>query len=160
MAITNKAERGDLVGVLENSSAADIHGLNSCRIIELFEGFGYSVKPAANLRGISGNLHNFDFVCTKLDNGEKIVLDSLLQVNGTNGEIEIDFVKLRLKTYDCSPDVCFVVVKSSSEQLREMASLYRLTIVDGSSQESPYDQIESLLRLRDGDLAQRNVVPR
>ena len=160
MAIAERVEHGDLIGVLENSSAADIHGLNTCRITELFEGFGYSVKPEANVRGISGNLHNFDFVCTKRDSGEKLVIDSLLQVNGTDEEIEIEFVKLRLKTYDCSPDVCFVVVKSSSEQLKEMASLYRLTIIEGGSEESPYDQIQSLLRLRDGDTAERNLVSR
>jgi hypothetical protein len=159
LANTNRAARGDSIGVLENSSAADIHGLNTSRITELFEGFGYLCKPEAKVRGISGNLHNFDFVCAKRDTGEKLVMESLLSVNGTQGEMEVEFVKLRLKTYDCSPDICFVVVKSSSEQLREMGSLYRLTIIDSSSKESPYDQIESLLRLRDGDLTQRSIVP-
>jgi len=160
LAITNRAGHGDSIGVLENSSAADIHGLNIGRITELFEGFGYLCKPDGKVRGISGNLHNFDFVCTKRDSGEKLVMKSLLFVNSTHDEMEVEFVKLRLMTYDCSPDICFVVVKSSSEQLREMASLYRFTLIDGSSEESPYNQIESLLRLRDGDLTERNIVPR
>ena len=83
MAITNRAERGDLIGVLDNSSAADIHGLSRGRITELFEGFGYLCKPEAKVRGISGNLHDFDFVCAKRDSGERLVIDSLLQVEGT-----------------------------------------------------------------------------
>ena len=41
-----------------------------------------------------------------------------------------------------------------------MASLYRLTVIDASSEENPYDQIEALLRLRDGDMTVRNIVPR
>jgi hypothetical protein len=160
LVITDRSDHGDLIGVLESSSAADIHGLNIRRISELFEGFGYSVKVKANVRGISGNLHNFDFVCTKRDTGEKLVLDSLLYVNSSDGEMEIEFVKLRLKTYDCSPDVCLVVVKSPSEQLKEMASLYGLIIIDGGSEESPHDQIESLLKLHDGDLTERNLATR
>jgi hypothetical protein len=117
-------------------------------------------KPEAKVRGISGNLHDFDFVCAKRDSGERLVIDSLLQVEGTSGEMEVEFVKLRLKTYDCSPEACFVVVRSFNEQLKEMASLYRLTVIDANSEESLYDQIEALLRLRDGDMTVRNIVPR
>ena len=148
-----------MIGVLQNSSATDIHGLNVARISELFEGFGYVCKSEAKVRGISGNLHDFDFICTKRDTGEKLFLESMLQVKGSDGQMEIEFVKLRLKTYDCSPDVCLVIVNSPNKQVREMANLYRLTLIDHGSDGSPYDQIESLLRLRDEDMTHRSVVP-
>ena len=97
MAISNRAERGDLIGVQENSSAADIHGLNRGHITELFEGYGYLCKPEAKVRGISGDLHTFDFVCTKRDSGEKLVIDSLLQVKGTNGAMENRICKIAVE---------------------------------------------------------------
>ncbi len=115
--------------------------------MELFEGFGYSCKPQGKLRGISGVIHEFDFVCTKLITGEKLVLQSLLHLKESVEKVDVEVVKLRLSTYDCSPDVCLVVTGSFTDHVQQMATLYRLTVIDSSS-ENPYDQIESLLRLQ------------
>src|SRR5579864_15795 len=92
--------RRDAVNLFENSSSADIHGLDIQRVRELFEGFGYVCKPLSKLRGISGNLHDFDFLCIKVDTGEKMILDSLLSQGESQDALEVALVKLRLKTYD------------------------------------------------------------
>jgi len=138
-----------LVGALETitRSPTDIHGLDTERIIELFEYHGYSCKPAGKLRGISGVLHGFDFVCTKKITGEKIVVQSFLHLGEGADKIDVEVVKLRLSTYDCSPDVCMVIASSQVEHVRQLATLYRLTIID-SSFETPYEQIDSLLSLQ------------
>ena len=145
-----KAHSGyGLVGALEtsNRSPSDIHGLDTIRIVELFKGFGYTCKPQGKLRGISGVLHEFDFVCTKLITGEKLILQSLLPMKESVEKLDVEVVKLRLSTYDCTPDVCLVVTSHFTDRVQQMASLYRLTVIDSSS-ENPYDQIESLLRLQ------------
>jgi hypothetical protein len=144
----NKIRR-NLVGTLESTcrSPSDIHGLDISKMVKLFESFGYSCKPAGSLRGISGVLHNFDFVCTKLMTGEKLVVQSLLQVQGERENIDVEIVKLRLSTYDCSPNICILVAESLTDQIKQMAGLYRLTVIE-SSQEDPFDQIESLLKLQ------------
>jgi hypothetical protein len=135
--------------VLERDrSQADIHGLDTSRIVELFQGFGYLCKPNGQLRGISGVLHDFDFVCTKAGTGEKLVLQSLLPLRGQDDKLDVEVVKLRLSTYDCSPDVCLLVANSFTERAKQLTTLYRLTLIDTTSGESPYDQIESLLRLQ------------
>jgi hypothetical protein len=137
-----------LIGLLENNrSASDIHGLDTLRIVELFKGFGYDCKPSGTMRGISGVLHEFDFVCTNHLTGEKLILQSLLHLNEEE-KLDVEVVKLRLSTYDCSPEACLVVSNPMSERVKQLATLYKLVVVDGSSGESPYDQIESLLRLQ------------
>jgi hypothetical protein len=138
------------VEALENCSRSplDIHGLDTSKIEELFQNHGYNCKPAGNLRGISGVLHDFDFVCTKVTTGEKLVVQSLLNFQGDMDKFDVEIVKLRLSTYDCSPDVCLVVTGAFADHIKQMAGLYRLTIIDGSSGENPYEQIESLLKLQ------------
>ncbi len=146
----DKFQRGaGQVRVLEKSrSAPDIHGLDTARIVELFEGFGYACKPAAQYRGISGVLHDFDFVCTNRETGEKVILQSFLHMGDDPNRIDIEVVKLRLSTYDCSPDVSLIIINSFAKQVKQVAGLYRLTVIDASSGQNPYDQIESLLRLQ------------
>ena len=140
---------GGLAHVLESvRSPADIHGLDTLMIVKTFEAFGYSCKPAAQMRGISGVLHDFDFVCTKLDTGEKIIVQSILHLNRDPEKIEIEMVKLRLSTYDCSPEVCLVITDLFTPDLRQMASVYHLVAIDASSGQNVYEQIESLLRLK------------
>ena len=137
------------VGVLDESrSPSDIHGLDTSRIVELFEQFGYICKPAEQMRGISGVLHDFDFICTKKGTGEKIILQSFLHLRSDVDKMDVEVVKLRLSTYDCCPEACLVVTDSFSQAVKKVASLYRLTVIDTSSGDSPYDQIESLLRLQ------------
>ncbi len=138
------------IGALENidRSPSDIHGLDTSKIVKLFEHYGYTCKPEGSLRGISGVLHEFDFVCTKVTTGEKLVVQSLLHFQGDGEKLDVEIVKLRLSTYDCSPDACLVVSSAFVDQIKQMAGLYRLTIIDGSSGESPYEQIESLLKLQ------------
>ena len=135
--------------VLESDrSPSDIHGLDTSRILELFNGFGYTCTPQGKLRGISGTLHDFDFVCVNHETGEKLVLQSELYLTDQGEKLDVEIVRLRLSTYDCSPDACLVVTNSFPERIRQLASLYRLTVIDTSSGDNPYDQIESLLRLK------------
>jgi len=145
----NKIHRRQ-VGALENCSRSspDIHGLDTSKIVELFQRYGYNCKPAGSLRGVSGVLHEFDFVCTKATTGEKLVVQSLLDFQGDEDKFDVQIVKLRLSTYDCCPDACLVVTSSFVDQIKGMAGLYRLTIIDGNSGESPYEQMESLLKLQ------------
>jgi hypothetical protein len=145
------SERRNSQNLFENSSLADIHGLDILRIQELFEGFGYVCKPVSKLRGISGNLHDFDFVCVKVDTGEKLILDSILNQAGNQDSLEVAMVKLRLKTYDCSPDSSIVVAAPINASLREMAALYKISLIEATDENSPYEQLESLLRQREGD---------
>ena len=137
------------LGVLENSnrSPSDIHGLDTSKIVKLFQSYGYTCKPEGKLRGISGVLHDFDFVCTKAVTGEKLVVQSLLNFEGDGEKLDVEIVKLRLSTYDCCPEVCLVITGAFADQIKQMAGLYRLTIIDGTSGEGPYEQIESLLKL-------------
>jgi len=139
----------NLVGALENScrSPTDIHGLDISKMVQLFESFGYSCKPDGSMRGISGVLHNFDFVCTKLTTGEKLVVQSLLHFQGNDENLDVEIVKLRLSTYDCSPDVCLLIAGHLTDEMKQIAGLYRLIVIE-SSQANPFDQIESLLRLQ------------
>jgi hypothetical protein len=144
-------ERRNTLNLFENSSPADIHGLDTLRIQELFEGFGYVCKPQCKLRGISGNLHDFDFVCVKVDTGEKIILDSLLNQAGNQDSLEVAMVKLRLKTYDCSPENSYVVTAPLNASLEEMAALYKISLIETTEGSSLYEQLESLLRQRESD---------
>ena len=156
MASSTGAERGEVLNIFKNSLPADIHGLDIRRITELFGEFGYVCKTQGKLRGISGNLHEFDFVCTKLDTGEKIILDSFLKADKSEESQEIEMVKIRLKTYDCSPDICIVIAPSLTPSMRDMASLYRISLIEAAEEKGPYDQLESLLRLREGDSKRKN----
>ncbi|MDA4111010.1 MAG: hypothetical protein OK439_00615 [Thaumarchaeota archaeon] len=151
MAGSTVAERRETLNFLESSLPADIHGLDVQRITELLQGYGFVCKVHGKLRGISGNLHEFDFVCTKTDTGDKMIIESLLTLPGDQEAMEIEIVKLRLKTYDCTPDVCIVIAAPSAFSVREMASLYRLSLLEAVKEKSPYDQLETLLRLREGD---------
>lgn len=140
-------EAKGLVGLLENDrSPSDIHGLDIARTVELFKGFGYDCKPSGTMRGISGVLHEFDFVCTSHQTGEKLIVQSLLHLMDEE-KLDVEIVKLRLSTYDCSPEACLIVSNPTSEHVKQLANQYRLIIIDAASGESPYDQIESLLRL-------------
>ncbi len=152
----SNSENGRAVHLFENSSLSDIHGLDVLRVQELFEGFGYVCKPSTKLRGISGNLHDFDFVCTKQDTGERMILDSLLHFAGNEESLEVAMVKLRLKTYDCSPDVSVVVSAPFSPSLKDMANLYKISSIEATEESSPYDQLEALLRSRDADSGKKN----
>ena len=154
-AATN-SERTSALNLFEHSSLSDIHGLDISRIEELIQGFGYTCKPQSKLRGLSGNLHDFDFVCVKIDTGEKLILDSLLNQNGNEDALEVAMVKLRLKTYDCSPDSSIVVTAPISPALREMASLYRISLIEASEENGPYEQLESLLRQRESDTSRKS----
>lgn len=137
-----------LVGMLEcDRSCSDIHGLDSEKVLQLFREFGYACEPFGQLRGISGSLHDFDFVCVNHETGEKMVLQSLLHLDREE-DLDVEVVKLRLSTYDSSPDACLVVAAKFSERVRDLASLYKLTVIDTSSGESPYDQIHALLQLQ------------
>lgn len=129
-------------------SPSDIHGLDTSKIVQTFERYRYSCKPAAKLRGISGVLHDFDFVCTNLNTGEKLIVNSLLHLDDDAEKIDVEMVKLRLSTYDCSPDACLVVSNALCDRIRQMAGLYRFTVIDTGSNQSPYEQIESLLKLQ------------
>jgi len=131
-----------------DKSATDIHGLDTLRMVELFKGFGFSCKPSSQMRGISGTLHDFDFICVSHETGEKLVVQSLLHLSQQLEKLDIEVVKLRLSTYDCSPDACLVVTDCLPDKVKQLASQYKLTIIDKCSGDSPYDQIESLLRLR------------
>jgi len=77
-----------------------------------------------------------------------VVLESFLSKPGS---MDVEVVRLKLKTYDCWPDVCLVVVRSAPPILREMTSVYRIVLIDITKVESAYKQIESLLRLRNED---------
>ncbi len=138
------------VGALENCSRSplDIHGLDTSKIVGLFQKYGYNCKPAGSLRGISGVLHEFDFVCTKVTTGEKLVVQSLLHFQGDEDKFDVEIVKLRLSTYDCCPDVCMLVTSAFTDHIKQIAGLYRLTIIDGNAEGNPYEQIESLLKLQ------------
>jgi hypothetical protein len=92
-------------------------------------------------------LHDFDFVCTKSVTREKLVLQSLLHIEDKD-QFDIEVVKLRLSTYDSSPDACLIVTNNITDNLKQMTSLYRLTVIEAGKGESPYEQIESLLRLQ------------
>ncbi|MDA4130561.1 MAG: hypothetical protein OK457_07300 [Thaumarchaeota archaeon] len=156
MASSTPGISGEILNLLDNSSPSDIHGLEVLRIKELLEGFGYVCKPNGKLRGISGNVHDFDFVCTKLDTGEKMVLDSMITSGDNEEMLDVEMVKLRLKTYDCSPDSCIVIASRVSPSLKQMAILYRISLIEASSESSPYDRLESLLRLRDAESTRKN----
>ncbi|MFI5420944.1 MAG: hypothetical protein ACHQ1H_08255, partial [Nitrososphaerales archaeon] len=145
----SNSESRKVVHLFENSSLSDIHGLDVVRVQQLFEGFGYVCKPQTKLRGISGNVHDFDFECTKKDTGERLILDSLLHLAENQESLEVAMVKLRLKTYDCSPDACIVITSTFSASLRDMATLYKIIAIEASDQSTPYDQLESLLRSRE-----------
>jgi hypothetical protein len=138
------------VGALENChrSPVDIHGLDTTKMVRLFGTYGYLCKPEGNLRGISGVVHNFDFVCTKSTTGEKLVVQSLLHFRGDDEKFDVEILKLRLSTYDCNPDVCLLVSNSMTQQVKQMAGMYRITMIDGDSGENLYDQIEALLKLQ------------
>jgi hypothetical protein len=150
------SESGKVVHLFENSSLSDIHRLDVLRVQQLFEGFGYVCKPQTKLRGISGNVHDFDFVCTKKDTGERLILDSLLHLAENQESLEVAMVKLRLKTYDCSPDACIVITSTFSPSLKDMATLYKIIAIEATDQSTPYDQLESLLRSREVDSAKKN----
>jgi hypothetical protein len=150
------SESGKVVHLFENSSLSDIHCLDVLRVQQLFEGFGYVCKPQTKLRGISGNVHDFDFVCTKKDTGERVILDSLLHLAENQESLEVAMVKLRLKTYDCSPDACIVITTPFSPSLRDMATLYKILAIEATDQSIPYDQLETLLRSREVDSAKKN----
>jgi len=138
----------ELVGMLNcDRSQSDIHGLETQKVVELFREFGYACKPSGQLRGISGALHEFDFVCVNHETGEKMIVQSLLHLDREE-DLDVEIVKLRLSTYDSSPDACLVVTADFSERVKDLASLYKLTVIDTSSGENPYVQIRALLELQ------------
>jgi hypothetical protein len=135
--------------VLEaDRSPSAIHGLDIATLVDLFQSFGYDCKPAGQLRGISGSLHSFDFVCVNRQTGEKIVLQSILHLENDGENFDVEIVKLRLSTYDCCPDACLVVASEFTEKVKQLASLYKLTAIDTRSGENPYEQIRALLTLQ------------
>ena len=156
MVEASNSEGRKAVHLFENSSLSDIHGLDTLRVQELFEGFGYVCKPQSKLRGISGNVHEFDFVCTKQDTGERVILDSLLHLAGSEEAVEVAMVKLRLKTYDCSPDASIVIAAPFGPSLKDMAALYKISSIEATEKNPPYDQLEMLLRSRDADSVKKN----
>src|SRR5579872_3289511 len=149
-------ERREALNLFVNSSLTDIHGLDIRRVQELFEGFGYVCKPQSKLRGISGNLHDFDFLCIKVDTGEKMILDSLLNQGENQDSLEVAMVKIRLKTYDCSPEGSIIVTAPLNKALREMAALYKITLIEATEESNPYEQLESMLRSRESYANQKS----
>jgi hypothetical protein len=139
------------IATLKEPDLTEVGGLYLNRIASIFAKFGYSCQVSSKIRGISGNLHQFDFVCTRAENGEKIIVSSLLSFCGNRDAMEIELVKLRLKTYDCSPDLCMVVVVDPTNETREMAAQYKLRLIEIGRGEEPYDSIELVLLRREED---------
>ena len=126
-----------------------VGGLDEELMRKVFERNGYSMQVQGKLHGISGGIHQFNFVCTKFDGSERIIVESLIPLSSSMEALEVALVKLRLKTFDCCPEVNIVVTSHLPEPIKQMARFYKLTlveIVDGGR--SPYEQIESLLKLK------------
>ena len=91
-------------------------------------------------------MHDFDFVCVKVDTGEKLILDSILNQAGNQDSLEVAMVKLRLKTYDCSPDSSIVSRGAVQCFAQGNGGTLQDLYIEATEESSPYEQLESILR--------------
>lgn len=110
----------------------------------ILDEFAYSTSINGTLRGASGCIHQFDFVCRK--NGRRLVI-SALEVGECESEM-IEMVKLRLKTCDSAPDTVLVIIQAlASSNLRSLCNCYGYLLIEKILEETVYDQLAEVLRL-------------
>jgi hypothetical protein len=112
-------------------------------VASTFESFGYSSEIGGAMRGVSGVLHEFDIVSKK--DGYSIVVEVLPSFNET---AIMKLISLRIKAWDCSPDLVVVITPKNFEEtelVKEMESLYNFARIDGSDQERVCAEIKNSL---------------
>jgi len=123
----------NLASKTETSRPKSIFGVELDPIFDLFEKSGFLTQYNGNLRGISGDVHDFDIV-SKNDRYRIVFAFVPRSQDGSEG-MQIELVKLRAKAYDCTPDLVIVIYPSRpGEKMKELAQYYRFVLVDGSSE--------------------------
>lgn len=110
-------------------------------LINTLRKFGYCSEVQGQLRGISGESHQFDIVSKR--GADSIVLQLLPSQDSEKMALRI--VDLRAKAWDCSPDLVVVIVPSQEQidSLREFASLYNFVQIEA---DNPKKMCEDLAR--------------
>ncbi|MGI0091614.1 MAG: hypothetical protein ACREBS_07890 [Nitrososphaerales archaeon] len=113
-------------------------------LVSTLQNFGYSSEVSGQLRGISGTAHKFDIVSKR--EGYTIVMEMLPTLNQES--IALKILELRVKSWDCSPDLVVIVSAShlnDTGMLKEFGSLYNLAVVEGIDQEEIRGKLEDAL---------------
>ncbi|MGI0091478.1 MAG: hypothetical protein ACREBS_07200 [Nitrososphaerales archaeon] len=144
MTISSKVPVSTLAGVRQESRPAELHGIDTSIVQGIMETFGYGCSIQGSLRGMTGHLHEYDYVCRK--DGERLIIEGYAPKDADSAEIDI--VKLRLKTFDSCPDVVIVILQNTPPQvLREIAERYGYFLIQPTKEKSAYSQLEDLLRM-------------
>lgn len=136
-------QKVDQVSVVSFSSIKTASQENHIdEVVKTLDVLRYSYELGGSLRGMSGTLHSFDILCK--GNGFRVTIDFL---PSDEKDSEVAMIRSRVKFYDCSPDLGIIIsLCKISEELKQLCSFYRFTIIEASDAEEASQKLAELLK--------------
>ncbi|MGD2066460.1 MAG: hypothetical protein PVI43_04745 [Candidatus Bathyarchaeota archaeon] len=115
-------------------------------VIEFLEDLGFEVESPGFMNGKSGTQHMFDL--TAVSAGEKqntTVIDFATSSEDVVSEQSV--ISMFAKIFDASPDkACLVAIPKMSENGRKLASLYKIKLIEGKTQNSAIEALKACVK--------------
>jgi hypothetical protein len=110
------------------------------------EDLGFEVESPGFMNGKSGTQHMFDL--TAVSAGEKqntTVIDFATSSEDVVSEQSV--ISMFAKIFDASPDkACLVAIPKMSENGRKLASLYKIKLIEGKTQNSAIEALKACVK--------------